>query len=64
MENRMPKKNNNKNITMVIDEEILKLLKKRALERSLAEDSEINYADLIREAVDEKYGAEYNKKQV
>jgi len=60
----MPKKNNNKNITMVIDEEILKLLKKRALERSLAEDSEINYADLIREAVDEKYGAEYNKKQV
>ena len=49
---------------MVIDEEILKLLKKRALERSLAEDSEINYADLIREAVDEKYGAEYNKKQV
>ena len=50
----------NKNITIIIKKKMYNFLKKKALQRSLSENSEWTYAKLIREAVDEKYGAECN----
>ena len=52
----MKKQKNTKHITISIDENLYTLLIKEAGRRSQEEGKNYNYADMMREATNEKYG--------